>query len=58
MKPMTRRTLIQASGAGALSFMLRGAGAQDAWPSRTIKIVVPFPPPARVMWLRGPTPRH
>lgn len=44
MKPMTRRTLIQASGAGALSFMLRGAGAQDAWPSRTIKIVVPFPP--------------
>lgn len=46
MKPMTRRTLIQASGAGALSFMLRGAGAQDAWPSRTIKIVVPFPPGA------------
>lgn len=44
MKPMTRRTLIQASGAGALSMMLGGAGAQATWPSRTIQIVVPFPP--------------
>ena len=41
--PISRRTLLQATGLGAASLALP-AHAQPAWPSRAIRFVVPFAP--------------
>jgi len=40
---ITRRSLIAASGAAALGMAARGARA-EVWPSRFVKLIVPFPP--------------
>ena len=43
---ITRRRLVGLAGASALAPILstRSALAQKAWPSRFVKLVVPFPP--------------
>jgi tripartite-type tricarboxylate transporter receptor subunit TctC len=41
---MDRRELLAGLSAGALAGFPRAAAAQGVWPTRTIKIVVPFPP--------------
>jgi tripartite-type tricarboxylate transporter receptor subunit TctC len=40
---MKRRALLAAAGATALAGMPHGAGAAAGWPSRPIRLVVPFP---------------
>ena len=42
--PISRRSLLQATGLGASALALPGAMAQAAWPSRAIRFVVPFAP--------------
>ena len=42
--PISRRTLLQSGGLGASAFLWPGAMAQSAWPSKSIRFVVPFAP--------------
>ena len=41
---MDRRQVLAGVSAGVLTGLSRNARAQSAWPTRTIKIIVPFPP--------------
>ena len=45
MKPVvTRRRLLQGTGAAlATPFIARVAQAADAWPSRTVRVIIPYP---------------
>jgi tripartite-type tricarboxylate transporter receptor subunit TctC len=42
--PIRRRALLAAAAIGAAAFGARVAGAQEAWPARPFRIVVPFAP--------------
>ena len=42
--PVTRRSVVKALAAAALAAQAGLAGAQDAFPSRPLRIVVPYPP--------------
>jgi len=42
-RPMRRRRLLLAAGAGLASATLGPARAQTAWPSRPLRMVVAFP---------------
>lgn len=45
LPPLSRRQLLAGTGAMALSGLLPAAAlAQDAWPTRPIRFVVPFAP--------------
>ncbi len=41
---MDRRTLCRAAGAFLLLAGMPGANAQEAWPSKPIRLIIPFPP--------------
>jgi tripartite-type tricarboxylate transporter receptor subunit TctC len=44
IKSTRRHVLQRAAGAMALSFLARAASAQPAWPTRPVRVIIPYPP--------------